>query len=207
MKKGGYKIIDFKGITLSGTAVELSGIYDQIVDDYDKPIMVSGVTISGKLQDDAYAGVQEKTAQDLSKSVELTVYGGIITVTEDDEVSFVVSKTTAELTAEIGDLDDLGTTDKDSVVDAVNEVNGGVLVAIKKTSATTLSLDADEAVNGWAYYGSNATNLPTASAFFVLTLIHDSFKCQIAVSRTSGLLYTRAYSSNAWTEWKQATNE
>lgn len=104
MKKGGYKIINFKGTALSGTAVELSGIYDQIVDDYDKPIMVSGVTISGKLQDDAYADVQEKTAQDLSKSVELTVYGGIITVTEDDEVTFASAKSNTELTANVNTL-------------------------------------------------------------------------------------------------------
>ena len=104
MKKGGYKIIDFKGTALSGTAIELPGIYDQIVDDYDKPIMVSGVTISGELQDDAYAGVQEKTAQDLSKFVELTVYGGIITVTEDDEVTFATAKSNTELTADVNAL-------------------------------------------------------------------------------------------------------
>lgn len=145
MKKGGYKIIDFKGTALSGTAVELPGIYAQIVDDYDKPVMISGVSLNGDIMDDAYAGVQEKVAGDLSKSVELTVYGGIITVTEDDEVSFVLSKTTAELTAEIGDLDDLDTTDKDSVVDAINEVNGyatNKLLVEKITAAEAITLPA-----------------------------------------------------------------
>ncbi len=122
MIKGGYKIVNFNGAALSGVAETLPGIYDQIVDDYDKPVMVSGVSLNGDIMDDAYAGVQEKIAGDLSKSVELTVYGGIITVTEDDEVTFVLSKTTAELTAEIGDLEDLDTTEKGSVVGAVNEV-------------------------------------------------------------------------------------
>lgn len=86
MKKGGYKIIDFKGTALSGTAVEMSGIYEQIVDDYDKPIMVSGVILNGKLQDAAYASVIET-----EDSVKLTVYSGVITVTEDNEVSFTSS--------------------------------------------------------------------------------------------------------------------
>lgn len=122
MIKGGYKIVNFNGAALSGVSETLPGIYAQIVDDYDKPIMVSGVSLNGDIMDDAYAGVQEKSTGDLSKSVELTVYGGIITVTEDDKVTFTLSKTTAELTAEIGDLEDLTTTDKDSVVDAINEV-------------------------------------------------------------------------------------
>ena len=122
MIKGGYKIVNFNGAALSGTPETLAGIYDQIVDDYDKPVMVSGVSLNGDIMDDAYAGVQEKVSGGLSKSVELTVYGGIITVTEDDEVSFVLSKTTAELTAEIGDLEDLETTEKDSLVGAVNEL-------------------------------------------------------------------------------------
>lgn len=122
MIKGGYKIVNFNGAALSGVAETLPGIYDQIVDDYDKPVMVSGVSLNGDIMDDAYAGVQEKIAGDLSKSVELTVYGGIITVTEDDEVTFTVSKTPEELTAEIGDLGDLDTTEKGSVVGAINEI-------------------------------------------------------------------------------------
>lgn len=138
MKKGGYKIIDFKGTALSGTAVDMPGIYDQIVDDYDKPVMVSGVSLNGDIMDDAYASVQEKIAGNLSKSVELTVYGGIITVTEDDKVSFVVSKTTAELTAEIGDLEGLETTDKDSIVDALNEVNTKIPTSSEWISTTPI---------------------------------------------------------------------
>lgn len=101
MKKGGYKIIDFKGTALSGTAVELPDAYDQIIDDYDKAILVSGVSLNGELQDDAFASVKVNDG-----SVELTAYGGIITVTEDDEVTFVVSKTTAELIAEINEVNE-----------------------------------------------------------------------------------------------------
>ena len=96
MIKGGYKIVNFNGVALSGTEVTLTGIYAQIVDDYDKPIMVSGVSLNGKIMDDAYAGVQEKTVES-TKVAELTVYGGVITVTEDDEVTFAVSKGIEEI--------------------------------------------------------------------------------------------------------------
>lgn len=134
MIKGGYKIVNFNGAALSGSSETLPGIYAQIVDDYDKPVMVSGVSLNGDIMDDAYAGVQEKIAGGLSKSVELTVYGGIITVTEDDEVTFIVSKTPEELTAEIGDLEDLETTDKDSVVDAINSLNDFTIDSFTTTS-------------------------------------------------------------------------
>lgn len=150
MIKGGYKIVNFKGAALSGTAVSLSGIYDQIVDDYDKPVMVSGVSLNGDIMDDAYAGVQEKVAGDLSKSVELTVYGGIITVTEDDEVSFTVAKTPAELAAEIGNLEDLETTDKDSLVDAVNEVK-------RKSNIQNIQLSDLIIPEGWTLNENNST--------------------------------------------------
>lgn len=121
MRKGGYKIVDFKGAELTSNVIVRPGIYSQIIDDYDKPILVSGVSLGGSLRDDAYASVNEITG-DSGDSVELGVYGGTITVTEDDEVTYVPAKSSAELTAEIGDLNDLETTDKDSLVDAINEV-------------------------------------------------------------------------------------
>ena len=101
MIKGGYKIIDFKGTELGSTAVEISGIYNQIVDDYNKPIMVSGVSISGELQDDAYASVSNS-----EDGLTLTVYDGVITVTDDDEVTFTSAMSNVELAEEINDLID-----------------------------------------------------------------------------------------------------
>lgn len=100
MIKGGYKIVNFNGAALSGTSETIPGIYDQIIDDYDKAIMVSGVIINGELQDDAYASVKVN-----DDSVNLTVYGGVITVTEDNEVTFAASKTPTELAEDISDIE------------------------------------------------------------------------------------------------------
>lgn len=137
MKKGGYKIIDFEGTELSSSAVEMLGIFEQIMNNYGKPILVSGVIIDGELQDDAYADVKGLIAADFSKYLELTVYGGVITVTEDDDITFAVSETTAELAVEIGDLEDLNTTDKDSAVDAINE---NVVEILKRVSKKNYSI-------------------------------------------------------------------
>ena len=178
MIKGGYKIVNFNGVALSGTTVSIPGIYDQIVDDYDKPVMVSGVSLNGNIMDDAYAGVQEKTAQDLSKSVELTVYGGIITVTEDDEVSFVLSKTTAELTAEIGELDALETTKKNSVVDAINEIVGKFkIVSYSGTTNASGNLSLPDGVKDKNIVGANINN---ASAYVSVGSNSASVKMLVA---------------------------
>lgn len=92
MIKGGYKIVDFKGNSLSGTAVTIDGIFNQIVDNYNKVILVSGVSINGEVKDDVFATANVKVAEDESKSVELEVYNGVITVTEDDEVTLALNE-------------------------------------------------------------------------------------------------------------------
>lgn len=179
MIKGGYKIIDFKGTELSTTAVEISGIYNQIVDDYNKPIMVSGVIISGKLQDDAYASVKVADS-----SVTLTVYDGFITV-NNDEVTFTQVDSNAKLTED------------------VSAIKGA---AIMKTSNVTLTSDLNDAQYGWAYYGTGALNRPANATYFVLTLFHENTKCQLAINRSTASLSTRTFTNEAWTEWKTATN-
>ena len=43
MFKGGYQIVDFTGITLSGTATTISGLYNTLTK-CDKPILIRGLT-------------------------------------------------------------------------------------------------------------------------------------------------------------------
>lgn len=186
MIKGGYKIVNFNGAALSGSPETLAGIYDQIVDDYDKPVMVSGVSLNGDIMDDAYAGVQEKTGAGTSKYVELTVYGGVITVTDDDEVTFASAKSNTELTTDVANI---------------------VSTAVFKNFANTVTSDLNNAADGWYYYGNNSPNAPaTGKSFFVLTLTYLTHKCQIAISRNEGVLYTRTCSSEVWLDWKIASN-
>lgn len=170
--KGGYKIVDFNGAALSGTAVVISGIYNQIADNYKKPVLVSGVSLNGVVKDDAFTSADEGTG-----SVTLNVYGGTITVTDDDKVTYTASEGTAELEAKIGDLDDLKTTDTGSLVDAVNEVVGNVgdLIHLDTFEKGSLVDAVNEVLAGLS--GVNGTNIITSTDD--LTAVGETDKIRI----------------------------
>lgn len=53
--KGGYKIINFKGIPLNKESkVTIEGIYDSIKNSYRKPLLFSGVNIEGIIYPDIF---------------------------------------------------------------------------------------------------------------------------------------------------------
>ena len=53
--KGGYKIINFKGIPLNKESkVTINGIYDSIENSYRKPLLFSGVNIGGIIYPDMF---------------------------------------------------------------------------------------------------------------------------------------------------------
>lgn len=184
MIKGGYKIIDFKGVELSTTAVEITGVYNQIVDDYNKPIMISGVLLDGELQDDAYASVKVS-----DESVELTVYDGVITVTDDDEVTFTLLdnllqiKTYLDLLKTYNGL--LDNIIRDNNLDANN---------VRRTSIL--------------YSGTSETNLPGAYSLLITLRpvgVNDIKQIAIPFSTSSFSIYVRTYSAvnQIWTNWEK----
>lgn len=53
--KGGYKIINFKGIPLNkDSKVTIEGIYESIENSYRKPLLFSGVNIEGVIYPDMF---------------------------------------------------------------------------------------------------------------------------------------------------------
>lgn len=53
--KGGYKIINFKGIPLNkDSKVTIEGIYESIENSYRKPLLFSGVNIGGVIYPDMF---------------------------------------------------------------------------------------------------------------------------------------------------------
>lgn len=82
MRKGGYKIIDFKGKTLSGTKTVIPGIYEAI-EGTDKAIMASGVVISTTEFKDEFVPVELSSGDYLITPF----HGYAITITDDDEVT------------------------------------------------------------------------------------------------------------------------
>ena len=83
MRNGGYKIINLKDVNLTSTTKKVSGIHDDIENSYRKPLLLSGITINGVEKNDAFVAPTISSGSYLFK-----VYGGTITVTSQDMVSF-----------------------------------------------------------------------------------------------------------------------
>lgn len=90
-RKGGYKIIDFKGENfVSGTGKTVSGLFNNIAET-DKRIVMSGVSVGGK----AFKDFEVNFALVSSKYTATVVLGGsstTITVDNGDEITFTISQ-------------------------------------------------------------------------------------------------------------------
>lgn len=82
---GGYKLIDFKStnlVTGAETPPVISGIYNDIENNYRKAIMLTGLVIDGVEKNNTYAEcIQAENA------CTFTVYSKTITVTNEDKVT------------------------------------------------------------------------------------------------------------------------
>lgn len=83
MLKGGYQIVDLHGEALTDSAVIIPGIYENIEGNYQKPLLLSGVHVDGMERADVFA-----PAIIDGGNFTFAVYGGTITVTSDDAVTY-----------------------------------------------------------------------------------------------------------------------
>ena len=114
--KGGYKVIDFKKVSLTSTRQVIAGLWDDLVSSVGKAVLLTNVVLSDVEMDDCFSTVLMKS----STSIKLNCYDGYISINSSG-VKYS-SSNTEDLSEEIGDLSELETTDKDNLVDAVNEV-------------------------------------------------------------------------------------
>ena len=84
MIKGGYQIIDLKGIELSGDTYYMSGIYSKIEHNHDKTILMSNINIDGDINDYYVQPVYDDEYNLIMTVGEHTLY-----VTPDDDVYIV----------------------------------------------------------------------------------------------------------------------
>lgn len=83
MKKGGYKIIDFKDINITtGTGVTVIGVYEDIEKSYRKAILLSGITLDGVEKPDCFIDCEVSDG-----NYTFTAYGKTWTITKDDLVT------------------------------------------------------------------------------------------------------------------------
>ena len=78
MPKGGYIIIDFKGVDLAGDNVKIDGIFRAVTNAYKKAVQITGIVIDGVEYPDAFVAI---------KSSVLEVYGYTLKVGVDDTIT------------------------------------------------------------------------------------------------------------------------
>lgn len=85
--RGGYKIIDLRGENLSESPVIIPGIYESIEENYYKPLLLISINIDGVERAGAFASPDN----DGSAYIFSGVYGGTITISDDDTVTYIKS--------------------------------------------------------------------------------------------------------------------
>lgn len=83
MKRGGYKIIDFKDVNiLTEGGATVTGIYEEIEKRHRKAILVSGITIDGIEKPDCFVDCEVS-----GSNYTFTAYGKTFTITNADKVT------------------------------------------------------------------------------------------------------------------------
>ena len=88
MKKGGYQIIDLKNFNIdNGNSVTIKGIYN-ILKEVKKPLLLSGIIIKGKEQQDRFILPEGGTPNYVIKITSNSKPDISATVKPDDTVTF-----------------------------------------------------------------------------------------------------------------------
>lgn len=87
MRKGGYQIIDLHDTNFTpGTAMMIDGIHDKIEASYRKPILLSGLTVSGVEKPDTFVEMSVNES-----AYETTAFGYKIKIENTDAVTVSAS--------------------------------------------------------------------------------------------------------------------
>lgn len=82
-KKGGYQIVDFKGVDIT-TETVIEGIFDIAQSKFGKPVLASGLNFGDGVLPDIF--VEETIGAD---SIEFVAYGFTVTIGDGDSVEAV----------------------------------------------------------------------------------------------------------------------
>lgn len=80
-RKGGYQVLDFKGLKLSKEEVTIPGIYEKIKGNYGKRFVVSGLVFENNILPDMTVEVN------VADTATFTVYGYTVSITNADVVT------------------------------------------------------------------------------------------------------------------------
>lgn len=88
--KGGYKIINLKNLDLTPEiGVTIDGIYQAVANEFKKQLMLADVKIDGKKQTENFV-ISDYVSE--NETYTIKAYGGTITITNKDVVTYVKDK-------------------------------------------------------------------------------------------------------------------
>lgn len=133
--KGGYQLIDLQGNDLS-SGFTLEGLHQVITLSNNKPLLVTGIVISGTKKNDVYT-TAEKSGDDYT----FTIYGKTLTISDADAVTVAEQKDFFELDlSEFTFTTSSATLDQTKLETAFNGyVNGQTIKITKLPTLTGLS--------------------------------------------------------------------
>lgn len=79
-------MVDFKNVNLTSTETTIHGVYNMIEGNYYKPLLLSNLVIGNINKPSIYAEVSVS-----GTSYSFSVYGGTITITEEDNVTYTIA--------------------------------------------------------------------------------------------------------------------
>lgn len=80
--KGGYKNVSLKGVDLIGASPEVDGLYDALINSYDKPIQLCNIIIDGVKKKNAFVQVKK----DGNYVIVENLYGYKLTIGNDNAI-------------------------------------------------------------------------------------------------------------------------
>lgn len=211
--KGGYKIVSLNGNDLaSGDSFVVNGLYENLVNSYKKPILVTEIVIDGEKQQDSFAVVKQSDG-----GYTIDVYGYALTVTSEDAVTIAVlpeiTSIGTGLTLEDGELSasgGLGQLYVHNLILGYTEGSGGsakVLWQFRFTITNTVETPYTAYSDILAYFESVKTTIsPSASGFAIngcgFARYSDEICVAISMSQMSaGYIYLALYKTSAETNF------
>lgn len=140
-KKGGYKIIDLKGIDLRDGGT-ISGIYESIEGSYRKPILLTGIVIDEVEKNDVFV-IPTLSGYDF---VFENIYGLDITINDENEIS-----SESHDRIKLIQVNEIGTITKAQADEYVLHVSKGGLLIFAGENIMNITLYNKDALEDYAY--------------------------------------------------------
>ena len=184
MKKGGYKIIDFNGVTLSGVAVTRTDILDSLEDNYGKVVLLTGIVIGDNAMDDCFS----TPLPDGDDGFKFNAYDGYISVTKTGAVTYTVASESSIPTLI-------------SEVNNIKAKNGGEIQGLEMIQNVLSGMASKETSTGRVSGALNNTiwGIGTIAGTYIMRKMTDTTGTMLVFTEVGGKVLTASFAISGTT--------